>query len=230
MRALAIGVAFWAILASPSVHAQDLEGVWFFGGSVGDSGNGYGGVVYALPGARLGDGLAMRAVMTGGRYRYNADEATIRGQYVGGEIAVVMQSSGEWGWANFSLGPRLTDSSLSPDDLSNDRRGTRFDLGLQSDGMLKFGTLRTRWYGAFGPFDETYNGRMQVGRVLSNARYEVGVDGRMLGDPSFAQEALGGYVIAPVTDSISVELGSGIVWNDADENNAYTSVSFSSVF
>jgi len=230
MRALMISIASWAILASQAVHAQDLEGVWFVGGAVSDSSNAYGGIVQALPGSRLGDGLAVRAAVTGGRYRYDADDANIVGKYLGGEIAVVMQKSGEWGWANFSLGPRVTDTSLSPGDPSNDRSGTRFDLGLQSDGTFKFGTFRTHWYGAFGPADKTYNGRVQLGRVLQNERYELGIDGRLVGDPSFAQQTLGGYLVAPLTDAINVELGSGIVWNDANEKDAYASVSFSSVF
>lgn len=230
IRGLAIGFASLAFLASPAANAQDLQGVWFVGGSLSDSSNGYGGVVHALPGARLGDGLAVRAAVTGGQYRYDAAEVTIHGDYVGGEIALVVQRSGQWGWANFSLGPRITDTSLSPGDPSNDRSGTRVDLGIQGDGTIKFGAVRTHWYAAFAPFDETYNGRLQIGRVLQNERYELGFDGRLIGDPYFAQQSLGGYLGAPLTEAINFELGSGIVWNDADEKKAYASVSFSSVF
>lgn len=230
IRGLVIAFGSLAMLASPAAHAQDLQGVWFVGGSLSDSGNVYGGVVHALPGAKLGDGLAVRAVISGGQFRYDAAENIIQGKYLGGEIAVVVQSSGEWGWANVSMGPRITDTSLSPGDPSNDRSGTRFDLGVQGDGTVKFGPYRTHWYTAFGPFDETYNGRVQIGRVLQNERYELGIDGRLIGDPSFAQQTLGGYLGAPLTNTINVELGSGIVWNDVDDKSAYVSVNFSSIF
>lgn len=230
MRILLLGTALMAGSVPQAVNAQDHAGVWFVGGSLSDSGSGYGGVVYSLPGSRLGDGLAIRTTVNGGQYRYQAAEATINGEYVGGEVALVVQSSGQWGWANFSVGPRISDTSLTPADPANTRTGTRFDVGLQGDGTFYLSAFRTHWYGAFGPFEETYNGRLQVGRRFKNSRFELGVDGRLLGDPSFSQKALGVYLMAPLVDQINLEIGAGAIWQEGENEDGYISLGVSSVF
>ena len=73
------------------------------------------------------------------------------GRFASAETALVYQLSGDWGWANFSGGPRVTDVRLSPRDPSNDRRGTRLDLALQSDGAVQIDrSWRLGWLGSVG--------------------------------------------------------------------------------
>lgn len=215
----------------PSVaSADDLQGVWFAGGTVSDKASTYAGVVYSLPGSRLGRGLAVRASANYGEYQYDSAGLTINGRYAGGEIALVYQTSRPWGWANFSVGPRVTNTKLNPIDPENARRGTRYDVGLQTDGARDWDGVRARWYGAVGPFDGTYQARLQLGPKFGGGRYEAGLEGAVIGDPSFNKESLGAYVALPVADRIQAQLGSGATFQKANKTRVYASIGLSSVF
>ena len=135
-RAWLFGVAA-ALFAPGQAAAETYRGVGFAGGALGgDDAGAYAGAVVALPGGELGRGIATRASLNTGRYEYVANGFEVEADYRGAEAALVYQVSGQWGWANFSAGPRLTKLELSPKDPANDRRGTRLDLGLQVDGNL----------------------------------------------------------------------------------------------
>ena len=110
-----------AFMAVPAA-AQD-SGVAYAGGGVGDGRNAYAGAVIALPGATLGNGVAIRAGGSAGSYDYETGATQIEGKYVSGEVALFYQTSGDWGWTNFGAGPRVTDPSLSPLDPANERAG-----------------------------------------------------------------------------------------------------------
>ncbi|MDR2858071.1 MAG: hypothetical protein LBV50_09515, partial [Novosphingobium sp.] len=74
------------------------------------------GAMVALGDGGLGHGLALRVSANGGHYTYDAGGNRIEADYAGGEAAIVYQTSGTWGWANFSVGPRYTHTGLTPAD------------------------------------------------------------------------------------------------------------------
>lgn len=229
MRSRLAVVAMAAMLFSSAAHADDPRGVWFSGATVSDSRSVYAGAVVALPDARLGDGIAVRASTNAGEYRYNKLGQSVHGRYVGGEVAVVYQLSGPWGWANFSIGPKFTHTALKPLDASNNRRGDRVDLGLQADGARDSARWRLGWYGSIGVFDKSYQARLQLGgKTASGARFgpEVGVQG----DRNYTQESAGGFFAVPVTQRAEVQLGAGASFQHGRKSSPYGALSVSSLF
>lgn len=232
---LTAAVAAAALACAPGAHAEDssagdLNGVWFAGGSVDDSQAAYAGAVVALPGARLGKGLAIRGTANAGSYDYESGGQTINGDYVGGEIALVYQTSGPWGWANFSLGPRLTDTRLKPDDPGNKRRGTRLDAGMQADGAFDGARWRLSWLGSYAPVDEVFETHVQLGRKLAGGKYRIGIEGGVLGDPSFTKGSAGAFVALPFAGKAELQLASGLSFQQGRSARAYGAIGLSSVF
>jgi hypothetical protein len=226
---LSIGVFVATMTGSPA-HAEDLNGVWFAGGTLNDSQSGYAGAVVALPGGRLGEGLAIRASANAGNYDYFKGSQQIDGAYVGGEIALVYQTSGRWGWANFSIGPRLTDTWLKPTDSENKRTGTRLDVGLQTDGALDGPRWRLSWLGSIAPVNEFYLARLQLGRKFGAGKYRVGLESGVIGDPTFAQWSAGPFLALPFVGRSELQLGSGAILQQGKSARAYASIGLSSVF
>jgi hypothetical protein len=118
----------------------------------------------ALPGGQLGKGLALRASAGGGEYDYSGDAGETEAKYQGGELALVYQFSGKWGWGGLSLGGRMIDTDLEPKDPSNDANGTRFDVAIQTDGAYKLDKWLFGWFGSLGILEGAYQGRLQLGR------------------------------------------------------------------
>lgn len=223
----ALGAALIATVAP--AHAEDQTGVVFAGGSAGSGESAYGGVVVALPGGRLGKGLAARVSGNGGTYRYTGGTGSIEGRYVGGDIAVVYQMSGAWGWNNFSIGPRVTHTTLTPGDPGNKRVGTRLDVGVQADGAVDGTQWRVGWFGALGVRDQAYQARIQIGRKLGD-RYRIGMESGVLGDSSFSRQSAGGFVSLPFGKAAEFQIGGGALFQKGRTAHAYGSLSLSSTF
>lgn len=230
MKTATLFLAAVALVASGTARADDLRGVVFAGGSISDSQSGYGGAVVALPGARLGDGLALRASGVVGHYSYDAATGKIDGDYAGGELALVYQTSGRWGWANFSAGPRLTDTRLTPRDPGNHRDGTRLDVGLQSDGALDGKQWRASWFASLGPLDGAYALRGQLGRKAGSAGTRLGLEAGVWGDPRFTQTSTGAFAAASVKGGFEVQLGAGAKFQHGHRTRPYIALGLSKVF
>ena len=126
LRAASLGLSLASALASGTALAEPLRGVTYVGGTLSESISGYVGAVVSLPGAQLGDGASIKAGVSGGRYEYDASGTRITAKYVGVDMAVGYQFSGNWGWANVSVGPTFARTSLSPEDPNNERNGSRW--------------------------------------------------------------------------------------------------------
>lgn len=223
-------VLLGASLGTGAAHAKAPTGVWFLGGSVSESPSGYAGVVKSLPGASLGHGLAVRVSASGGRYEYDAGPTRIKADYGGGEAAMVYQLSGKWGWANVSAGPRFTHTSLSPDDPGNDLRGSRWDLGLQTDGAFDGAQWRLGWFGTFGVDKQAYQARLQLGRKLTSRSMRIGVEAGVQGDPSYKKALVGGFVATGSGRNIELQVAGGITEQKGRGPRAYGSLGLSRVF
>ena len=182
-----------ALLSAPgAAYAQD-SGVVYAGAAAGDGEGGFIGGMVALPGGRLGEGLAVRGGVNGGTYRYRTDRR-IEASYVSAEIALAYQFSGPGGWANVSAGPRVTDISLSPDDPTNKLRGTRFDAGVQTDGAYG-NAWQASWFGTWGIRNESYIGQLRLTRLVNEeSQTRVGLEGILQGDPTYTRASLGGHL------------------------------------
>lgn len=200
-----------AFLLGSAASAEPYTGVAFAGGAAGDGLSGYAGVVNSLPGSRLGKGFALRLSASGGSYKYETGGTGIDGRYASAEAALVYQLSGDWGWANFSGGPRITDVHLSPRDPSNDRQGTRLDVAVQSDGALQIDrSWRLDWLGSLGVRDGTYFSRADIGALVAPAsQTRLGMEAGLQGDPSYRSTNLGLFASTRLAGSLEGRVSAG---------------------
>jgi hypothetical protein len=219
------------LLASPVAAAAQDRGVAFVGGSASDGFSAYAGAMSSLPGSSLGRGLGIRATVNGGQYHYDRAGTDIRGRYVGAEAALVYQTSGGWGWANLSAGPRVTDTGFSPADPGNAREGTKLDLGLGTEGVLGTNAFRLGWYASYGVWDEGYQVQIRPGVRVNAARDAVvGVEGGFQGDPSYNARNLGLFYGQDIGGRWRAQLAGGITDQEGRSAKAYGSIGFSRIF
>jgi hypothetical protein len=206
-----VGAAFVALslfLPSAPGIAQDT-GVIYAGGEIGEGHNVYAGAVVALPGSRLGQGLAVRAGGSAGEYEYRSGIGLVEGDYVSGEAALVYQTSGQWGWANFGAGPRVTETTLKPADPGNDLAGTRWDLAVQADGVVG-NRWRLGWFGSLGVFDQTYITQLRFGPLVDEpSQTRVGVEAGLQGDNSYTRGSLGVFLSSRIADKTEARISGG---------------------
>lgn len=223
-RAWLVGCAV-ALLIPGRAAAETYHGVGFAGGTFGaHNAAAYTGALVALPGGKLGRGVAMRASLNGGRYDYVANAVRVEGDYRGAEAALVYQTSGRWGWANFSAGPRLTTLELSPHDPSNNRRGTRLDLGLQIDGGLELPKWRVNWLGSLATTDTAYLTQISLGRVIERSRQtRLGAEVSLQGDKRYARGSVGSYVATRIGRNVEGRIAAGLSHQKDRERQPYLS-------
>jgi hypothetical protein len=221
-----------ALLFASAASAEPYRGVAFAGGAAGDGVSGYAGVVNALPGNQLGKGLALRLSTSGGSYEYESNGTGIDGRFASAEAALVYQLSGDWGWANFSGGPRLTDVSLSPGDPANDRQGTRLDLALQSDGALQIGrSWRLGWLGSLGVRDGTYFSRADLGALVGpRSQTRLGLEAGLQGDPSYRTTNLGLFASTRLAGSLEGRVSAGASDQEHRKTRPYVTMGVSFLF
>lgn len=220
--------AIAAALAVPAA-AQD-SGVVYAGGGVGEGRNGYVGAVVALPGNSLGDGLAIRAGGSGGLYRYDSNGTEIEADYVSGELAIVYQTSGEWGWANFGVGPRVTATWTKPFDPGNDREGTRLDAGVTTDGAIG-NKWRVNWFGSLGVADQSYIGELRFGPLVdAPSQSRVGVEVSAQGDDSYSRRSYGLFTSTQFAPGWEGRLSGGFSDQAARDPKPYAAIALSRVF
>lgn len=229
MRRLAIGLAAALAMGGAARAADAPVGVWYLGGS-SNTPNGYGGVLWSLPGAQLGHGLALRATASGGAYDYSTGAGKVTAHYEGGDVALVYQSSGPWGWANVAGGPQYVNTDLSPVDLGNRRRGGRWEASLQSDGELYLDALRLGWYGQGGLTYGSYDARMHVNYRLGSDRLRLGVEGGVQGDPTYRLEKVGPTLDIQANSGLTIQLGGGVRIQERIPSQGFVSLGFSRVF
>lgn len=230
MNRILLAAAAPLLLASAPAWADTPTGVAYAGGTVSDSASGYAGAVVSLPGASLGHGLALRAGVGGGRYHYNAGATEITADYASVDLALVEQVSGSWGWANFSAGPQFTHTKLSPVDLGNQRRGSRWDAGLQTDGALDSPGWRLSWLGSYGVVDEEYQAQLELGRKLGGKGLRLGIEGGIQGDPSYRKVSGGAFVAASLGHDFEVQVSGGVSKERGQSSRGYASLSLAKVF
>lgn len=223
-------IAIPALVLCCPARAEDLKGVWFAGGTVGDSLSAYAGGLVALPGHHLGSGWAIKAAASGGRYRYESGDVSIRANYYGGSVALVRQFSGAWGWANVSAGPRLTNTDLSPADPTNRRAGTRWDLDFGTDGALDRGRWRLGWFGELGVRDQRYLVHLQAARRIRHSEARVGIEAGLQGDERYSQRSVGALISVSPGSNINLQASAGVTDQDDRAIQPYASIGVSQVF
>lgn len=211
--------------------AEPYRGVAFAGGTVSDDDSAYSGVIVALPGAVLGHGLAVKIAANGGRYDYLGGPGDVRAKYYGGQLGLVRQWSGAWGWANLSAGARATQTDLSPNDPGNKRAGLRLDVSLETDGAILLDERwRLGWYSEGGVRDESYLARLEATRAIGAGPWRLGAEGVIQGDPTYQIRKVGGVIGVEVRKGLDLRLVGGAAFQDQQRTRPYVSIGFSKLF
>lgn len=225
-----LGMGLASFLVAGPALAEPLRGVAYAGGTVSEGASGYVGTAVSLPGAELGDGAMIKASIAGGHYKYDASGTKIIGKYASAEVALGYQFSGKWGWANVSAGPHFTHTTLSPVDLGNDRRGSRWDVAVQSDGAFDGPDLRLGWFGSYGAFDKAYQARLQLGRRAGTDNLRLGIEAGVQGDPRYTRGFGGAFVSKVIGKHLDLQVAIGASEQAGRGRRAYGSVALSKLF
>jgi hypothetical protein len=185
----------------------------------------------SLPGSSLGRGFGIRAGTNGGEYQYDADGTQIGAEYVGGEVALVYQISGSWGWANFSAGPRISYLDLTPNDPGNKLQGTKVDAGIQTDGAYNINELRISWFGSYGIVNESYLAKLQLGYVVGErSGTRIGIEGGIQGDPVYTKGNLGVFISTSLMKDVEIQIATGATEQAGRSARAYVTIGLSKLF
>lgn len=227
-RKLLAGAAAMVAAAATGAQAQD-KGVVFAGGQVGeDAPSAYVGAVTALPGASLGEGLAVRTVVARSEYNYKAGSASIKGRATSITVAAVQQWSGEWGYANLGGGVAYRRTRLTPNDPGNRNRGRKWNAVVSADGAYQSGGLRIGGMASYGFDIKEYYLR---GDVTGGASSVLRLGGEVIaqGDPSYERQLYGAVAIIAPAPKWELRLSGGGMFEEA-RKGPYAALSVSRVF
>lgn len=229
MKFAAIGLCLTLAWGCDALAAETPTGVWYLGGAT-NTPSGYAGAIVSLPGAVLGRGFAVRGTGIGGEYGYQGGVGSVKARYAGGDLALVYQSSGTWGWGNVSAGPQYVNTSLSPIDPSNKRRGGRWTASLQSDGELYAQAWRVGWVGQVGVSNGSYEAGVHVNHSLGSEMFRPGLSAAVQGDPTYRLERVGPTLDIQAPGALTVQVAAGAVLQQGLGTRGYVSLGLSHVF
>jgi len=143
----------------------------------------------------------------------------------------VHQWSGDWGWANFSVGADATQTDLSPGDPANKRAGFRLDVSLGVDGALN---LNERWraglYSEGGVRDESYLVRLDTTRSMNAGRWRLGMEGAIQGDPTYQIKKVGAVASVTLKKDLEARFSGGAAFKEDQNAQPYVSIGLSVLF
>lgn len=221
-----------ASLAAPGAAWSQQHVVVFAGGEVDNASFGYVGGTFALPGAEIGHGFAVRVSGFGGGYGYTGGPLIqhINGVFGGTEVDGVYQFSQGGLWINGVVGGRYVDTRLSPGDPTNRRNGEQWEVALGLDGGYVSGPWRTDWYGSYGTRLDDYQARLSLTHALGGGAWRAGVEGAVDGDPAYNAERVGPYVGYVFAKNAEVQFSAGFSDSSFRGAGGYARVGFNEGF
>ncbi len=202
-----------ALLLPAIARAQDApppQTIVFAGGLLDDKSDlAYAGATFALPGASIGHGLALRGSVFGGDYNYQSGVQRIDGRFAGVELDALYQVSGDGLWVNFGPGVRYLDTTLSPNDPTNRRRGAKAEPALTMDGGKASGPWRADWYVSYGTQLDDYQARLSLTHHMAGP-WRGGVEGAVEGDPTYTVRRIGPYVGYSLGANSELQMSGGV--------------------
>lgn len=133
---------------------------------------------------------AVRGIVTAGGYDYESVGTRIEGEFTQADVVVLHQSSGSWGYFNVGGGARYTDTTLSPDDTGNGRRGGKWDGLIAVDGIRRAGDWEAGGFASYGVDMQEYYVRARVTRRLGSDRFRLGLETIVQGDPNYDRQGV----------------------------------------
>ena len=225
IRSVAAALALVA-LGAPIVASAD-DHIELFAGAQGDYSNYvYLGATFALPGANIGNGFALRAIVDTGGYNYINDPlGQVKANFFGGDLDAIYQVSTKSAWADLGAGANYTNTSLSPFDPTNRRAGKQVEFRVSLDGGAVGGPWRVDWNGYYGTRLYDYAGRLGLTHSIS-PKWRLGAEGYAEGDPTYHLNQVGPYVGIDFTEKSELQLSGGWSWESGFNSRNYVRASF----
>jgi hypothetical protein len=223
-------IAACLIASALPLSCRADEKVNVFAGAQGDyAAFGFVGGTVALPGSDLGKGFAVRGAFFTGGYNYESGSTPIKASFTGEEGDLLYQVSSKTSWINFGAGARNANTSLTPTDFGNRRRGNVTEFVGSIDGGAIQGPWRQDFYASYGTFLTDYNARLSVTYAIgSGARF--GVEGGVEGDPTYSIRRIGPYIGIRLERSSEMQLSGGISNESGQPSVAYGRLGISHSF
>jgi hypothetical protein len=219
-RTLVAAIGLYIMAGFGAAAADDHVGV-FAGGQLDFSNYVFIGATAALPGSTLGNGFAIRGLLDTGGYIYqNSKLGTVSANFGGGELDGVYQFTHNTFWSNFGVGLNDTYTGLTPDDLSNRRRGDQFELRVSLDGGNIGGPWRLDWNGYYGTRLNDYAGRIGLTHSLSSL-WRLGGEFYAEGDSTYNLRQVGPYAAVKIGPKSELQFSGGASWETGPTPRGY---------
>lgn len=156
----------------------------------------YVGLVYSFNRNLDKDGFMLRTMGSAGIFDYNNSGTPTDGKYLQGDIMLGYQVVRNATTLGIYIGADYQDYDLSPDDPTNQLRGSKtgfkaaVDYGFERYKVTPY-HLAVR--GSYSTAFDTYYALARVGHNLGDRVY--GIEGMLLGDDSGDAQRIGGYAL-----------------------------------
>ncbi len=214
-------LAALSIFVPAAARADDSHIAVFAGGQLDFANYVFAGVTFALPGATIGKGFAVRALATAGGYNYDGgDLGVVSAKFGGAEIDAVYQIMHQHSWADVSLGANSTYTGLTPDDPNNRLRGTQVEGRIGLEGGSVSGPLRIDWGGYYGLRLSDYEALIGATHQLSPT-WRLGAQIYSEGNPSYSLYQVGPYAGVTIAKNSELEFSTGLAMQSGFRGRAY---------
>ncbi len=216
--AFAATIGLLMVSVSP-VLADDRVGV-FAGGQLDFSNFVFIGATASL-GPSLGNGVAVRGILDTGGYDYiDGKLGTVKANFGGGELDVLYQFTHNNFWGDVGVGGNDTYTALSPEDVTNRRRGQQAEVRVSLDGGDLSGPWRVDWTGFYGVRLNDYSARIGLTHALS-PQFRLGAEFYAEGDPTYNLYQFGPSAAVKVGDRSEIQFSAGPSWESGFPSRAY---------
>lgn len=223
---LVVAAAIAAVLAP--AWAARADGTVFGGIQAGDVQNAYLGVSVPLPGARVGEGFAVRGIVGGSKYRYSGSVGDVHGRDIRADVSLLYQVSNAHNYFDFGVGARFIDTKLDPRDPTNSREGQHAEAVFSASGQQNYGPWYASEFGSYGTFGRDYFVRGDLTHTIYGP-FRLGVEAETDGARDYARRSVGGVLAYSTAPGWEVRLSGGAT-DQSHRSGGYGGVTFRAGF
>jgi hypothetical protein len=220
-------LALAAAAMAPAMAAR-AEGTVFGGALFGDTQTEYLGVSMPLPGARVGQGLAVRAIVSGSQYKYDAFVGTVHGKDIRADVSLLYQISNAHNYFDFGIGPRYVDVRLNPRDPGNPREGGHWEGVVSASGQHTYDPWYVSEFGSYGTDGRDYFVRGDVTHRISGP-FRLGVEAEADGARDYSRRSVGAVLAISAAPGWEVKISGGAT-DQSHRTGGYGGVTFRTSF
>ena len=224
----AAGLLVAAVAALAPVGAARADGTVFGGVQAGDVQNAYLGVSVPLPGARVGEGFAVRGIVGGSKYRYGAAVGEVHGRDIRADVSLLYQVSNAHNYFDVGVGARYIDTRLDPRDPTNSREGQHWEAVVSASGQQNYGPWYASEFGSYGTFGRDYFVRGDLTHTVYGP-VRLGVEAETDGARDYSRRSVGGVLAFSIDPSWEVRVSGGAT-DQSHRSGGYGGVTFRASF